>query len=181
MASVGTAHFKDLEAALRYYRPYGSDMEDIHAKLKEGAIHLGPPEKLQPGETCLLNHEGRYVIKEPPFMHYHIKTIIEQGFKVYMRKRTDSWLYFVEGDKIGYLENNRLQGFTLTTVHIPNKDSGTGYAIGPTGGMLDADTLRRAFVIRPHWATGPTPTKWKNIEALIKSSMFAGEYHLIEA
>lgn len=74
MTFVGASHFKDRSAALRYYRYEGATAEDINTKLDEGLIHLGEPE-VKPWESVVLNHEGRYLIKEPPMSHETVKAI----------------------------------------------------------------------------------------------------------
>lgn len=61
---TGTEHFKDRAAAVRYYRAYGEDGADVDAKLKEGAIHLGPPKAPEGAKVYLNNAEGRYMIEE---------------------------------------------------------------------------------------------------------------------
>jgi hypothetical protein len=60
----GTAHFKDVEAAVAYYRTQGESRSAVARKLAEQAIFLGPP-ILQPGQTLSLDRsEGRYFIEE---------------------------------------------------------------------------------------------------------------------
>jgi hypothetical protein len=66
MMITGTSYFVSIEAAERYYAPYGYD--DVHAtvqrKLAEGEIHIGEP-PLKPGQsTFLVDEHTRYAIRE---------------------------------------------------------------------------------------------------------------------
>lgn len=61
----------------------------------------------------------------------HIATIarlVGLGYRVYMRDRGDSWLYYTtaDGGKIGCLATERFGGYHVTSVHIPNTTTGTG-------------------------------------------------------
>jgi hypothetical protein len=69
MTRIGTCHFKDYQAALRYYLPYnGGDgietKKDVDRKLRDKEIKLGRPEE-QPGQRTFLIDEGtRWAIEE---------------------------------------------------------------------------------------------------------------------
>jgi hypothetical protein len=60
---VGTCHFVNRPAALRYYTDYRYDnvVRAVDRKLREGEIHLGPPE-VKKGERLFVNDEGRYCV-----------------------------------------------------------------------------------------------------------------------
>ena len=93
-----------------------------------------------------------------------IEQVKRAGFKVYMRKPTDTYLYFTDGSRIGYLQTER-GVYSLSSVHVPNSEAGTGFGIDDCMGTIDRASLERAFVIAPHWHRGETPAKWKNWEA----------------
>lgn len=64
----GTSHFVSRAMAVRYYGEYtpGAKLAEkvatVDRKLKEGSIHIGPPE-LKPGETLSVIDDGtRYAI-----------------------------------------------------------------------------------------------------------------------
>ena len=67
ITQYGTSHFEDWMAAVRYYKPYENNnlqqsYKAVERKIKEGVIHIGPPE-VKPGESISLNEEeGRYFI-----------------------------------------------------------------------------------------------------------------------
>jgi hypothetical protein len=60
----GTAHFKTLRHAIRYYDGYGYDdtAKAVDRKLSEGEIHIGEPESLKADETFSWDKDGRGVI-----------------------------------------------------------------------------------------------------------------------
>jgi len=64
---IGTCHFVDKQAAIRYYSdyPYDDPSKTVERKLREGEIKLGPP-RLGRGERRFLNDEGRYCIESKP-------------------------------------------------------------------------------------------------------------------
>jgi hypothetical protein len=40
---IGTSYFKSISDAVRYYKPYNLDREDIMEKIRRGEIHIGKP------------------------------------------------------------------------------------------------------------------------------------------
>lgn len=111
-----------------------------------------------------------------------IEAVTRAGFDVYMRTPDDSWLIFTDGKNLGNLQNSAFGGFDLSTIHVPNLESGTGYRLEDGVGLADLtpDFLRRAFIYRPNWAPGTrTVQKFDGIEAYRKSSPFHAAYHLI--
>ena len=117
------------------------------------------------------------------FSHKTIYAIHEAGFRVYMRSPKDSWLYFVDdADRIGYAQETRSGFVSISTVHVPNIETGTGFVLDDIP-SLSADNLAKAFVIAPRWATGgqrASVKKWANWEAFKASSPFNADYKMIE-
>lgn len=63
MTRTGTAYFESIEAANRYYAPYGHGPAGVRNKFAAGEIHIGEP-PLKEGERAVLNAaEGRYFIE----------------------------------------------------------------------------------------------------------------------
>ena len=112
-----------------------------------------------------------------------IDAIHKAGFRVYMRTPSDSWLYFVDdADRIGYAQETRSGFVSISTVHVPNKYTGTGFILDDIP-SLSADNLAKAFVIAPRWVTGgqaASVNKWANWEAFKASSPFNADYKMIE-
>lgn len=111
-----------------------------------------------------------------------IDAVAAAGFDVWMRDPKDTWLLFTDGKNIGYLQDGRLEGLTLTTVHKPNTSTGTGFGMGPVV-ELTYEALAQAFVHAPHWAGhGATSVrKYRDMEDYRKASAFNAEYRLIKA
>lgn len=63
---VGTSHFVDLPAAIRYYKVYGYSPNDVRRKVEAGDIHIGPPALGQDERFHLDPAEGRYSVIGPP-------------------------------------------------------------------------------------------------------------------
>ncbi len=98
-----------------------------------------------------------------------------------MKRRSDSWIYYTDGTRIGYLQNGRLDGISLSTVHIPNTTTGTGFKLDECLGVIDltAEKLATAFNHSPGWATGrdrDSVRKWRDFAAFKASSRFDSEY-----
>jgi hypothetical protein len=82
-----------------------------------------------------------------------INAVIDAGFTPYMRNREDTYMLFTDGTRIGYLQVNRFDGISMSTVHKPNTRTGTGFKIDlPLGARIDKETLEKAFVGAPSWA-----------------------------
>ena len=60
---IGTAHFKDMASAVRYYGQQSIDYDGVKQKISDGSIFIGKP-TAKPGDAVKLNHEGRYEIHE---------------------------------------------------------------------------------------------------------------------
>jgi hypothetical protein len=58
-----------------------------------------------------------------------IEQVTAAGFDVYMRDPKDTYMFFTDGKNIGYLQDDRLAGLTLSTVHKANRSTGTGFRI----------------------------------------------------
>ena len=112
-----------------------------------------------------------------------IDAIHKAGFRVYMRTPSDSWLYFVDdADRIGYAQETRSGFVSISTVHVPNRITGTGFRLDDIP-SISADNLAEAFIIAPSWATGEqraSVKKWPSWEAFKASSPFNADYKMIK-
>ncbi len=62
--TYGTSHFTTRSAAIRYYKDYGDNAQDVDRKIAEGLIHIGKP-VLKAGQRLTLIDGGkRYAISE---------------------------------------------------------------------------------------------------------------------
>lgn len=116
-----------------------------------------------------------------------LDAIAALGFDVYQSSdpRWQSYAFFVEGDGIGYIENDRLYGLTLSTVHIPNRTTGTGYSLRDTAGPFEMTRqyLSLAFMHSPAWASDAmrkSVAKWPSVDAFLKERG-AGRFILVRS
>lgn len=101
---------------------------------------------------------------------YVIDTVAAMGFDVYQSEKPEwrTYLYFTDGKRIGYLQNDRLTGITLTTVNKPCRECGTGFRVVEFSDLSRA-ALEQAFVIAPWWGSARGVVKYKNIEEFLAS------------
>lgn len=108
-----------------------------------------------------------------------VATIAAIGFDVYQTSDPywRTYLYFTDGQRIGYLQRGDFGGLTLSTVHVPNKTTGTGFCVTDDRDpplTLTLAELERAFALAPNWASGrqhrETVRKWPNMAAFLKSN-----------
>jgi hypothetical protein len=88
-----------------------------------------------------------------------IKKVQSLGFTVYVPKDAIStYFYYTDGTNVAYLQiNNLTKSIHISTVHHPNKESGTGYEIYGNDEMLSleeltAKHLKHGFITKPDWA-----------------------------
>lgn len=112
-----------------------------------------------------------------------IEALRDFGLKVYMRNRDDSWCVFADGDNIAYAQyEGQFGGVRVSTIHKPNRDSGTGFALSnPMEGQwpITEKYARSGFVIAPHWATSldrQGVVKYKGIEEYRAHSGWNAQY-----
>ena len=80
------------------------------------------------------------------------RQIIACGFRAFIRKGGDTYAYFTDGKSIGYIQHDRRGGYSCFTVHRPNQQTGTGYALARFS-KITRDELSRAFALAPSWAS----------------------------
>jgi hypothetical protein len=111
-----------------------------------------------------------------------IRKIEELGFSVYMRNENDTYLFYTDGANIGYLQNNRLGGFSLSTVHKPSLNHGTGFVImqGLEESSICHNILASAFVAFPDWARTMSPVrKWRDMAEYMSDNSFNSKLRLV--
>lgn len=67
---IGTAHFRNLKAAVRYYSDYGYSETDVREKVDKGEIFLGKPEVRIGEALCVADNGTRYYIR--PASYYTV-------------------------------------------------------------------------------------------------------------
>ena len=111
-----------------------------------------------------------------------IRFIQEQGFDVYTRERSPSYAYFSNASGIGYIEHDHASGCSLSSVHKPNRQSGTGYQVARHVGTLTPELLREAVnTHRAPWAHGDDmPVKFASMDAFRNSCEWNKSLTLVE-
>jgi hypothetical protein len=111
-----------------------------------------------------------------------IDAVAAAGFDVYMRALTDTWLIFTDPatGRIGYLQAPRGDGYSLSTVHMPNTTTGTGFQVDRYLTDFSRQSLQRAF-LAPDWASGrdrESVRKYRDIEHFRAANEWNGAYRL---
>jgi hypothetical protein len=78
------------------------------------------------------------------------------GFDVYappVGNRNRTYLFFTDGTRIGYMQWGDCGGLSLSTVHLPNRESGTGFDAGEIPYEFTREQLEEAFAFAPGWST----------------------------
>ena len=115
-----------------------------------------------------------------------IAAINAAGFDVYMRKPSDTYALFTDGMRIGYIQHERFRGYSLSTVHKPNRETGTGFKAveGLSESDLTAEKLEKAFAHAPSWAPPKqheSVKKYKDMTEYLTKDSFNAGYTLISA
>lgn len=79
----------------------------------------------------------------------------ECGLQVYMRASDSTYMIFTDGTRLGYLQAERFGGYSLTSVHVANRTTGTGFKMTDSALELESfnrETFERAFAHSPEWA-----------------------------
>ena len=106
-----------------------------------------------------------------------VDLIKSAGFRVYMRNRSDSYALYASNDGIGYVQYCPAAGYTVSTVHYPNRESGTGFQVARHISALSPDVLRDgATITTPSWARDKTPRKYNGIDEYRAQDTFSATY-----
>lgn len=77
-------------------------------------------------------------------IHRLIEEIKAAGLDVYGPERLTSYVYFTDDVRIGYAQVDHMAGAGFSTVHKPNRQTGTGFS---------AESIEEALSFAPGWAT----------------------------
>lgn len=112
-----------------------------------------------------------------------IAKIQSLGFSVYMRKLADSYCIFTDGTRLGYFqENSGFGGFTMSSVHMPNQRTGTGFQVARHVDYFDKRLLEECLATHcPNWSRGDEGTvkKYRDIEHYRNRDTWNAEYQLV--
>lgn len=101
-----------------------------------------------------------------------VRLIISMGFDVYVPTTgLTTYLFYTDGKQIAYLQLDQLRGYCTYTVHVPNRNCGTGFGIGEFISLTKAE-LEAAFCIAPNWASNAdfqAVVKYPDVETWLKA------------
>lgn len=72
-----------------------------------------------------------------------IDSLKKKGLQVFGPEKLTTYVWFTDGERIGYGQYNSVQGVKFSTVHKANKYTGTGFS---------AQDAEAALGFAPHWA-----------------------------
>jgi hypothetical protein len=97
------------------------------------------------------------------------------GYRVFMRKPSDKYCFYTDGERIGYAQWSDIRT-VVSTVHKANRTTGTGFHVGDA---ITPDTLRDAIRCHtPNWARAGdagTVKKYASWDAFHNESAFNSE------
>ena len=110
-----------------------------------------------------------------------VDAVVAAGFDVWMRDPKDTYMLFTDGKNIGYLQYARMAGYTISTVHMPNTTTGTGFQVERNVAYLTPEMLASAFVYCPDWfrRDAASVRKYRDIEHYRAESSFNEAYQLV--
>lgn len=65
--------------------------------------------------------------------------LVEAGYRVFHPEDPywQTYLFFSDGKRIAYVEDNQLRGIQFSSVHVPCSYNGTGFACDSKGSIVD--------------------------------------------
>jgi len=101
-----------------------------------------------------------------------VKKLLKDNMSVYTtlysKDRKNTWIYFTDGINIGYTQYDKYTGLDFSTVHKPNKSTGTGFKVG----SLPEQEYWKAFS-KPYWAFNMESVRFENWESFAKNKNVA--------
>ncbi len=79
-----------------------------------------------------------------------IETMKADGLRVYMRKPSDTYCFITDGQGIAYAQWGNSSTVGVSTVHVPNTTTGTGFALGEE--IIPANVRKAMKMVAPSWA-----------------------------
>jgi len=117
---------------------------------------------------------------------YYVNMAIKAGFKVYQQDATkDTWFYYTDGKNIGYCQFPDRDSPMLSTVHMPNRSTGTGYQMLDRWEDITPSKMHAAMLCHsPAWASSAdraSVKKWRDWDHFHAASAHNSEYKQVTA
>jgi len=134
-----------------------------------------------------MNKEITKLNLEPLFQSALLE-LIDAGFDIYipdgLRTTTKiTFAYFVLDNSIGYLQFDRMSGIHFSTVHKPNRTTGTGFIVADEITSHFHEYALKSFCHAPFWASSAdrnSVVKFKNWKEYADSKESYYTYRKIE-
>lgn len=78
----------------------------------------------------------------------------QSGFDVYAPEKGTTYIWVVSGSDIAYIQHDDYEGYSISTVHKANQQSGTGFGVYRDGRMPSVGDVERGFSVAPHEFSG---------------------------
>lgn len=107
-----------------------------------------------------------------------IEVLKKDGFQVLIPKEARDYCVFSKDNKIGYCQISFSGLLEFSTIHKPNRYTGTGYRIHSAITEPTTAHAKDAFVFAPNWANSKdveTIVKYKSL-ADYKDGLFGDQY-----
>ena len=82
--------------------------------------------------------------------------LLDMGYDIYMPK-SGAWktyCFYTDGRNIAYLQRASIgSGYSISTVHKPNRSTGTGFGLGVEGFYPTNKEIKNGFTDWPNWAS----------------------------
>lgn len=76
------------------------------------------------------------------------------GLTVFLPEDARSnYIHFGDDKNVGYCQYAAWEGFSFSTVHKPNRQTGTGFRVHGTIGEPTVQHAKDTFVLAPYWAS----------------------------
>lgn len=106
-----------------------------------------------------------------------IQTMHDMGLRVFVRDTENpTYCFFTDGKNIGYAQWSGIRE-SISTVHKPNKSTGTGFIVACE---ITQETLLTAMqTIAPHWVSAAdraSVRKYRDIDDYLRDSKWNSEF-----
>lgn len=117
---------------------------------------------------------------------HYVQMALSLGAKVYQRDpERDTWFYYTDGTHIGYCQFPGHDSPSLSTVHVPNTTTGTGFIYTDRWEEITPEKMRAAMTcFAPQWASArdcETVKKWKDWDTFHRHDSYKREYRKVTA
>jgi len=86
-----------------------------------------------------------------------MRELLGAGFQIFVydgqASKKVTYFKIVKDNQIGYVQKGHFGGFDFSTVHKPNRDTGTGFSMAQEVSDPTIEMAEKCFSLAPYWAT----------------------------